>query len=143
MKIYMDNCCFNRPFDDQGQIRIRLEAEAKLKIQEEIQSGKFKLIWSYILDYENSRNPFKERKNLIGSWRKYALEDIQEAPLIIETAKALNQKNFSKIDSLHIACAISAKCEYFLTTDDKMLKKASLVDRINIDDPIGFIKEML
>ncbi|MCF8094738.1 MAG: hypothetical protein K9J79_05185 [Desulfobacteraceae bacterium] len=143
MKIYLDNCCFNRPFDDQSQIRIRLEAEAKLKIQEEIQSGRFKLIWSYILDYENSRNPFKERKNLIGSWEKYAMEYIQETPLLIETAKTLNQKNLSKIDSLHIACAITAQCKYFLTTDDKILKKTSLIDQININDPIGFIKETI
>ena len=32
----MDNCCFNRPFDDQSNIRIRLETEAKLYIQEKI-----------------------------------------------------------------------------------------------------------
>jgi hypothetical protein len=33
MKIYLDNCCFNRPFDDQGQIRIKIETEAKLKFR--------------------------------------------------------------------------------------------------------------
>ena len=36
MRIYLDNCCFNRPFDDQGQTRVRLETEAKLCIQENI-----------------------------------------------------------------------------------------------------------
>lgn len=41
MKIYLDNCCFNRPFDDQSQIRVRLEAEAKLKIQADIQDGAY------------------------------------------------------------------------------------------------------
>lgn len=30
MRVYLDNCMFNRPFDDQGHIRIRLETEAKL-----------------------------------------------------------------------------------------------------------------
>ena len=49
MKIYLDNCCFNRPFDDQSQIRIRLESEAKLTIQELIQTGELSLVWSYIL----------------------------------------------------------------------------------------------
>ncbi|MFN0197095.1 MAG: PIN domain protein, partial [Planctomycetaceae bacterium] len=34
MRIYLDNCCFNRPFDDQRQIRVRLETEAKLCIQQ-------------------------------------------------------------------------------------------------------------
>jgi hypothetical protein len=36
MRVYLDNCCFNRPFDDQRHLRIRLEAEAKLSIQEAI-----------------------------------------------------------------------------------------------------------
>ena len=48
MKIYLDNCCFNRPFDDQSQLRILLEAEAKLRIQENIRSGTFELVWSYV-----------------------------------------------------------------------------------------------
>ena len=72
MKIYLDNCCFNRPFDDQSQLRIRLESEAKLKIQEDIRAGKFQMAWSYILDYENSKNPFPERKIRIGECKKYS-----------------------------------------------------------------------
>ncbi|MCL4478222.1 MAG: PIN domain protein, partial [Deltaproteobacteria bacterium] len=27
MRIYLDNSCFNRPFDDQKQLRIKLETE--------------------------------------------------------------------------------------------------------------------
>ncbi len=131
MKIYLDNCCFNRPFDDQSQIRIKLESEAKLEIQEEIRAGKVHLIWSYILDYENNKNPYQERKERIKGWKKYAIQDI------------LNKKGLPKIDSLHIACAIFAKCEYFLTTDDKILQRAKVIDNINVDDPIGFIKEVL
>jgi len=143
MKIYLDNCCFNRPFDDQSQIRIRLESEAKFKIQEEIQTGEFNLVWSYILDYENNRNPFQERKDRINGWKKYAIVDIQESQDLIEMAKSLNKKGFPEIDALHIACAIISKCEYFLTTDDKILKLSSVVNEINVNDPIGFIKEVL
>ena len=143
MKIYLDNCCFNRPFDDQSQIRIRLESEAKLAIQEEIRAKKVQLIWSYILDYENNKNPYQERKERIKGWKKYSAQDIQERPELIETANLLSQKGLQKIDSLHIACAIFAKCEYFLTTDDKILQRAKLIDDINVNDPIGFIKEVL
>ena len=143
IKLYLDNCCFNRPFDDQSQIRIRLEAEAKLKIQEEIRAGTFQLIWSYILDYENNKNPFIERKQRIKKWKSYAIEYIEESPELIETAKELNKKGFHKIDSLHIACAIISKSEYFLTTDDHILKRARLLNDIKINDPIGFIKEVL
>jgi len=65
MRSYLDNCCFNRPFDDQSQIRIRLESEAKLKIQDDIIKGSVNFVWSYILDAENTANPFEERERAI------------------------------------------------------------------------------
>lgn len=142
MRIYLDNCCFNRPFDDQAQIRVRLEAEAKLKIQEEIRLGRLQLVWSYILDYENNKNPYQERREQIRNWKKYAVSDIQESSELLEAANLLNQKGIQKIDCLHIACAVLSKCEYFLTTDDGILKCGKMIDNIKIDDPIGFIKEV-
>lgn len=109
MKLYLDNCCFNRPFDDQSQLRIRLESEAKLKIQEEIRATRFQLAWSYILDYENSKNPFQERKIRINGWRKYAFLNVDESLELLKIANSLNQMGLQKIDSLHIACAIQSK----------------------------------
>ena len=47
------------------------------------------------------------------------------------------------IDSLHIVCAVFSKCDYFLTTDDKILHRGAQIDYININDPIGFIKEVI
>lgn len=143
MKIYLDNCCFNRPYDDQSHLRIRLEAEAKLKIQEETRNGIHELIWSYILDYENSKNPFKERREQIAEWRKYAVDDVIESKEVLGVAAMLQEQGIKKIDSLHIACAIEAGSDYFLTTDDGVLKKAALIQGIKVTDPIGFIKEVL
>lgn len=65
MRLYLDNCTFNRPFDDQSNIKIVLETEAKLKIQENIRLGIYELAWSYVLDYENSQNPFRGRREQI------------------------------------------------------------------------------
>jgi len=114
-----------------------------LKIQEEIRIGKLNLVWSYILDYENDKNPFQERKVQIYGWKKYTISNIEENSELIQTAALLNQKGIQKIDSLHIACAICSKCKYFLTTDDRILQRANLIDDIKIEDPIGFIKEVL
>ena len=47
MRLYLDNSMFNRPYDDQTHILIRLEAEAKLQIQQLIRDGQYQLIWSY------------------------------------------------------------------------------------------------
>lgn len=33
MRIYLDNCCYNRPFDDQAQLCVCLETVAKLAVQ--------------------------------------------------------------------------------------------------------------
>lgn len=143
MKLYLDNCCFNRPFDDQSLIRIVLETEAKLRIQEEVRGGRFKLVWSYILDYENSKNPYEDRKLRVKGWRKYAVTDIQENDAVIEKANSLNLTGFKKLDSLHIACAIISECDFFITTDDKILNLAKTAEGIKIIDPIGFIKEVL
>jgi len=38
MRIYLDNCCFNRPYDNQDSVAVRLETEAKLYIQEDVKS---------------------------------------------------------------------------------------------------------
>ncbi|MCL1929353.1 MAG: hypothetical protein FWG07_11265 [Treponema sp.] len=62
MRVYLDNCAYNCPFDDQRDIVIHIETEAKLVIQQMIKDNKLELIWSDVLDYENNDNPFEERR---------------------------------------------------------------------------------
>ncbi len=57
IRVYLDNCCLNRPFDDQRQARIRLESEAIMAIIEQIQSGKINWISSGAIDIELSYAP--------------------------------------------------------------------------------------
>jgi hypothetical protein len=65
LRVYLDNCSFNRPFDDQNQLKIKLETEAKLFIQQGILTGKYELVWSYILEFENNQNQFDDKRNSI------------------------------------------------------------------------------
>ena len=76
LKIHHNNCRFNRPYDDQSFLTIKLESEAKLFVQKEIIRGTFELIWSYVMDYENSANPYVERRNAIARWHLLAKADI-------------------------------------------------------------------
>ena len=62
MRIYLDNCCYNRPYDDQTHIRIHLETQAKLYIQESIKNRELELVTSYVLEFENSRNRLQKKK---------------------------------------------------------------------------------
>ena len=134
----MDNCSFNRPYDDQSLIKNYLEAEAKIYIQKEILQENIKLVWSYVMDYEISFNPFSDRKNQILKWKEIAVADISESEKVIAIANDIMKKNIKPKDSLHLACAIEAKCNYFITTDNKILNKT--IEGIIVIDPINFIR---
>ena len=139
MKIYLDNCSFNRPFDDQSSMRIKLETEAKLFVQEKILIGKLQLIWSHILEYENMQNPFIERRNAIIEWKKIAAEKIEGTKNVVARASEFTRNGVKSKDALHIACAIEGKAEYFLTTDDKLLKKLAKTKELIVVNPVNFI----
>ena len=123
MRIYLDNCALNRPFDNQNLIRIRLETEAKLYLQEKIKNAEIELIWSYILDIENNQNPFEEKRLAIEKWEKFAVENVTETSQIIERANRFVLSGIKAKDALHVSSAIEGKADYFITTDDKLLKK--------------------
>lgn len=139
MRVYLDNRCLNRPFDDQSQARIRLEAEAKLDIQDRIQRGALELAWSYMVDYENQANPFEERREAIQKWCAHAAVDIEESPDILKMARGFAKKGMRSKDALHIACAIAAECDHFLTTDDELLKRGRDVAEIAVVNPTAFV----
>jgi len=62
MKVYLDTCCLNRPFDDQTQQRIRLESEAIMLVLAHMQSGEWEWIASDVLNYEVSQIADHERR---------------------------------------------------------------------------------
>ncbi|MFO7794693.1 MAG: hypothetical protein ACQERB_00840 [Promethearchaeati archaeon] len=62
MRIYLDVCCYNRPFDDQTQEKIHLETEAVLIILSNISLKNWELVGSDIIDFEISKIPDLERK---------------------------------------------------------------------------------
>ncbi|MDE6847251.1 MAG: hypothetical protein K2J99_16010 [Lachnospiraceae bacterium] len=143
MKIYLDNCSYNRPYDDQTQIRIHLETEAKLHIQDMIKNGELDLVTSYILDYENSRNRFLHKRQAISEFINtnesyYVGEDKDREAM--ELAREIRKTGVKDMDALHVACAILAGCDFFITTDDRLLKY--LPQEIQIVTPGEFIRRL-
>jgi predicted nucleic acid-binding protein len=139
MRIYLDNCCLNRPFDDQTQLRIRLETEAKLAIQDQVRCKRQELAWSYIIDFENAANPFDDRREAIQRWRTEAVIDVDESAKVLTLASRMESNGLRAKDALHLACAIAARCDVFLTTDDVVLKKMRGSSDIMVLSPTDFI----
>lgn len=142
IKIYLDNCCYNRPFDDQSQLIINIESIAKLYIQSMILAGRFELVWSDILEYENSKNPFEERSTRIIKWKSVAKTKVESTHSVIEEAKNIMQYGIRPKDALHISSAITAKADYFITTDKGIIRRAGEISKVIILNPIDFVKEM-
>jgi hypothetical protein len=110
--IYLDNCCFNRPYDDQNQLRIRIESEAKLRIQELIKTSVIKLVWSYMLDYENQQNPDKDRSEEIFSWESLASSYVYEDSFVLAKANEFRNLGIKHKDALHLGSAIKSEGNY-------------------------------
>ena len=141
LKVYLDNCCYNRPFDDQSRVIVRLEADAKLHIQELVKNRKLELVWSFVLDYENSFNPFADKRERIQAWRSLAIHYCGFSTQMMEKAASLMQLGLRQADASHIACAILSQADYFITTDKKILNKN--ITEILVINPMTFIERGL
>ena len=139
-RLYLDNCRFNRPYDDLTLFKNYLEAEAKMFIQREIQLGIFELAWSFIKDYEVSRNPFPDRKNQISKWKDFAVVHVVKSENVMAMADSFMRQSIKSHDALHLACATKAGCACFITTDGKILKTP--IESIRVTNPIDFIRNM-
>ena len=139
--LYLDNCCFNRPYDDQSQTQIFLETQAKLHIQESILAGRHQLIWSYILQFENDENPYFVHQHEIKKWKSQADLLICASEFIVSTAKEYQRYGLHSKDALHCACAVSVKADYFITTDKQLIKKSQSIAELKVVNPLTFIQE--
>ena len=139
-RIYLDNCCYNRPYDNQSYQIIKLETEAKIAVQSFIRDGQIQLVWSFILDFENSANPYKERRDTIKEWRSISVTNIDATEKIRNYANELQGLyGIKPKDSLHLACAIEGKSKYFLTTDKILMKKANRIKNIKVINLLEFM----
>jgi hypothetical protein len=144
VKIYMDVCCLNRPFDDQFQDRINIEAEAIMSILFHCQKGEWQLIGSDIIDVEISKiqNPLKKHKVLLLSGIALCKVSLNEK--IKLRSFELKQMGIKLFDSLHIASAEEIGANIMLTTDDKLLKRIKQIQgiTIKIENPVNWLMEV-
>lgn len=139
MKIYLDNCCYNRPYDDHSQTKIQKEADSVISIQQQILENKYDLVWSYIIEYENFYNPFPEKRNSIVIWKKYAQINVEESGELLAIAELIKKFGISSKDCLHIASAVIAGCSYFITTDLHLISRLKNYENIKVINPVEFL----
>lgn len=123
----------NRPFDDQSQDRIRLEAEAVLLILNRVQSEDWVWYSSDVVNDEIEQTPDTKRRERIMQLNAHAKEIYHLTETDIARARALANRGFSSMDALHLACAESCGVDVFLTTDDKLFRHANrLAEQLHV-----------
>ena len=140
LKIYLDNCCYNRPFDNQKDSAICAETQAKMFIQSLIKYKSVELVYSAISMLEIAESPFEENRRSIRCFieenaKYYVSMDCNKVAIAL--TDEVMQAGVKLKDASHVACAIVAKCDYLITTDKRLLKYRD--KRIKIVSPIDFI----
>lgn len=145
MKIYMDVCCLNRPFDDQSQDKVRFEAEAVISILKRCNAGAdWKLVGSDIISFEISKTKDFAKKQKILLLHDCADEKVKYNATIKSRASEFMKHNAKLFDSLHLAAAEYAKADIFLTTDERLIKKANRLEiKIRVENPLTYYMEVL
>jgi|SRR3989344_6513327 len=139
MKVYLDNSFLNRPFDSHDIEINRLESEILFFIVGLVKKKTIVLVNSSIIEYENSLNPFRERKTFIEKILNLAKayqnlnEKIKKKALALE-----NRFKIQPLDCLHLASAEFAKVDFFITCDYNLVKKYK--GDLKVITPSDFIK---
>jgi predicted nucleic acid-binding protein len=117
-----------------------METRAKIHIQEEIKEGRYALVSSYMLEYENAQNRDQMKREAIKQYQ----DTYSTYYVPIERREALQEKiqeimsyNIAYKDASHLACAIYAGCDYLLTTDIRFQKRYT-GNEIVILNPLEF-----
>jgi predicted nucleic acid-binding protein len=143
MRVYIDLSCFNRPFDDQRQERIRRETQAMLAILSRIVDGTDTLVWSWVLTFENDKHPKRDRREEIGRWEARAERTVGLSAPVIEHAGQITSQGIQALDAAHLASAEAAGADIFVTCDDAVLRRARRLSlALRVLNPVAYLTEV-
>lgn len=146
MKIYLDNCCYNRPFDDQSQPRIREETDAISKIITRTTARGDIILGSDVLLFEIGKiRDSNKRTEIFSAFDKSVKEKISLSAEIFQRANEIMiLSNVKQMDATHLACAELGYAYIFLTTDDKLIRACrNLLLRMKVLNPVDYLAEVI
>lgn len=144
-KIYLDVCCLNRPLDDALQERIRLEAEAVLLIYRKCRIEEWQLISSEVITLEIAQTKDSTKLKQLQIAIAIAQTEVLLDASIKQRTTQLTQLGFKPFDAAHLASAEAGNVDVFLTTDDRLLRRANRYSNqlnIQVKNPANWFIEI-
>jgi predicted nucleic acid-binding protein len=144
-KIYLDVSCLNRPFDDQSQIRVRVEAEATTLILDRLDAGEWRQASSEMATIEIDVIPDRKRRAKVRLLLPPDGDILKLTQAMWDRAAQLETLGFKPADAVHVAAAEEAGAGIFLTCDDRLCRlgrrrKDEL--RVRVANPVDWLKEI-
>lgn len=144
-KIYVDTCALNRPFDDQAQASIRLEAEAVEHLLRAVGGGTLEWILSDVIVFEVSKCPDEERRERLKTLYQKARHRVPLSEAVSRRARSLRTQGLRDLDALHLAAAEEGGAEVLITTDDRFIRTARMLQPpslVRVENPAVYELEV-
>ena len=146
LKIYLDTCCLNRSFNDQTQTRIRRETEAIQTLLTYCFTEQWLWITSDVLIFEVNNTPNQIQRNYMKAQLDRAYQNVSVGAIENTRGQELEAFGFKWFDALHLACAESSKVDVFLTTDDRLIRRANRIRtllQVRVENPYIWLQEKI
>lgn len=128
MRVYLDLCVIQRPFDDQHQLRVRMQMDALHRILELIAEGRLELVTSFALEYESDSSTDAVKRKFTETVLALASERVESSPAIQHRTTVYGLGGMQTWDAAHLAAAVEAHADFFCTCDDPLLRRARKED---------------
>lgn len=128
MRIYLDVCAIQRPFDDGGQQRVRDETAALLAVIKLIEKGVIDLVGSFALEFEDDANSDTIRRDFTETVLSLAAERVEPTAAVQRRTDTFKALRLGTWDAAHLAAAVEARVDFFCTCDDWLLRRARKID---------------
>lgn len=145
MKIYLNVSCLNRPFDDQEQARIRLEAAAVGMILERVDEGQWMHVSSEMAQIEIDAIPDPKRRARVHLLLPETEQIVMLTSALLARGLELELLGFKSADALHVAAAEEAGADVLLSCDDRFCRTAQRQAkrlRVTVQNPLSWLNEV-
>ncbi len=145
-RVYFDTCALNRPFDDQSQPRIRLEAEAVEHLLRTVEEGRLEWVSSEVVLFEVTRTPDEARREALLSLVRRAGLTIALSEEIGRRARSLRRQGLRDLDALHLATAEAGGVAVLVTTDNGFVRTVAALQPtspVQVKNPVVYEMEVL
>ena len=124
MRICLDVCAIQRPFDDATQRAILDETDALFGVIALVEKGVVELVGSFALEIENAANPDPIKRDYTSMVLLLATQRVEPSAVVQHLTDSYRALGIETWDATHLAAAVEARVDFFCACDHKLLRRA-------------------